>query len=116
MSTGFKLLDDCRLRGVLERQLFRVGYTLGSWDCDPRLITQLDVPLQPLGRGPAFLLRPEQGPYGDWEWGCLLNDDASAELARFAFDATRPYSKSCYEVWLEQIVEAVRHAGGKHDR
>src|SRR5438876_3711124 len=41
---GFKLLDDPRLRGMLERQLFRVGYALGSWDCDLRLITQLDIP------------------------------------------------------------------------
>src|SRR5437016_525783 len=114
MATGFKLLDDPWLRAMLDRQVFRVGYavgSVGSWDCDPRLITQLDIPVQPLGRGPAFLLRLEQGPYGAWEWGSLLNHDASEKLADFAFDSTRPYSKSCYEVWIEQIVEGVRCAG-----
>jgi hypothetical protein len=110
MTTAFKLLDDPRLRGMLKRQLFRVGYDLGSWESDPHLMTHLDVPVQPFGRAPVLLLRLEQGPYGDWEWGCLLNHDASAELGRFAFDTTKPYSKSCYEVWIEQIVEAVRCA------
>jgi hypothetical protein len=111
MNTGFKLLDNRNLRDTLERCLHRVGYTLGKWEFEQPLVTQLDIPLVPLGRGPTLLLRLEQGPHEDWEWGLLLNPDAGTELASFDWDTSSHYTTSCYQVWMEQIVAAVRAAG-----
>jgi hypothetical protein len=116
MTIGFKLLDNAQLRRRLADLLYQAGYTLGTWDSEPRLIARLVIPLEPLGRGPRFLLRLEQGLDQEWRWGVLLNHDASAELARFDFDTAKHYTKSCYEVWMEQIVEAVRHGGVKYER
>ena len=112
---GFRLLDDPKYLRALETGLRRIGYRLGDWRTDEWLITHLDVPFIPLGNSRELVLElREDGLTGEWSEGYLFDlNNEEEELAEFDFDCRRRrYERSCYDVWLEEILLAVRKAAG----
>ena len=112
-TVGFKILDDEGHRTQLERDLRRIGYALGDWEPERRLIRELDVPILPLGRGPTLVLHLEQDADQAWAFGTLQRRDeagGTVDLAEIDFDPRVRGEKSCYAVWIDQIVASVRLA------
>ena len=108
---GFRLLDDRTYRQRLATELRRIGYQLGNYHTDGSLLRELDIPIEPLGNDRRFCLRLTQDAYQDWAYGTLFVEDAPKEqLADLNFDPRRKYEVSCYEVWVADIVDAVRLA------
>jgi len=89
-------------------------YRIGNYHTDEPLIRELEVPIVPIGNGKTeFVLRISQDANQDWSFGSLFaNDNPENELADFDFDTTRKHLKSCFEVWADQIADALRQELG----
>lgn len=108
---GFRLLDDSRYRRRFESELRQIGYSLGDYHADETLLRELDVPFEPLGKAQRLCLRLTQDAYQDWAYGSLFAVDFPEDvMAEFDFDPRIHYAKSCYDVWLESILDAVRRS------
>ena len=108
-STGLELFDDPQRRASFEAALRKVGYRVGSVQRGEENLSQVRVGLVPFGRGPSFAL--EKLPDADEHWGgALLLDAEGTELASFDFSRSRHYKQSCFDVWIAEIVAAVRTA------
>lgn len=113
-KTGFAILDRPGLRDALDERLARIGHRAEVTEWVEPWPRELLVAMIPLGRQPAPIhLRLLEGLDQSWRYGELVrNLGAQNEeiLAEFDFDTSRRFDKSCYEVWIDWIVEAVSRA------
>lgn len=102
----FRGLQTRRWRDQLERELNRVGYRLGPWG-DEALAEAIEI--QPLGAGPVFELEVKHLQELGW-FAELTRRDDGIPVADWKFDETQRYERSCCDVWIEWIADAVREA------
>jgi hypothetical protein len=106
-------LNSTNWRQKLGQELRRVGYELGNLD----EVLDDEISVSPLGQGPSFVLQVKHYEYVSWH-AYLYNaadmtdssEEAPEPIADWRLSTDEKHPKSCYDVWIDWIVEGVRDA------
>ena len=103
MWRGLDSLDWCH---KLDLELRRVGYVLGRRGDDG----DDEVAVDPLGSGPRFVLQIRHLQELGWFAVLSLNSEEAEPIADWFLDTNEKHARSCYDVWIDWFVDAVRSA------
>ncbi len=112
---GFELVDNDKLWYSLDTKLRRIGYYLGELKPIECLASVYDIPILPLSKkGLTLILRLKQDWEQQWNEADLLNaENLSVKYEIVDFEIFQKYNRSCYDIWIEHIVNAVKNIDPK---